>query len=138
MFHYLYLSLRKQETSESQLKNLSLCKFSSACSWFLFNYNLLKQNVWSMCVIFSRKHPIVSLNNLCQFWGIRRIFHASKTRTNRKTNRSHESFLTLLRMLKEDYLLRMFSVITFFYIHKKKVFDSWKFSTSGFRWIYMF
>ena len=28
--------------------------------------------------------------------------------------------------------------ITFFYIHKKKVLDLRKFSTSGFRWIYMF
>ena len=28
-------------------------------------------------------------------------------------------------------------IFTFFYIHKKKVLDSRKFSTSGFRWIYM-
>ena len=28
--------------------------------------------------------------------------------------------------------------ITFFYVHKKKVFYSQKFSTSGFRWIYIF
>ena len=28
--------------------------------------------------------------------------------------------------------------ITFFYIHRKKVLDSRKFSTSGFQWIYMF
>ena len=27
---------------------------------------------------------------------------------------------------------------TFFYIHKKEVLDSWKFSTPNFRWIYMF
>ena len=30
------------------------------------------------------------------------------------------------------------SLYTFFYIHEKKVLESWKFSTSGFRWIYMF
>ena len=29
-------------------------------------------------------------------------------------------------------------IFTFFYIHKKKVLDVRKFSTSGFRWIYMF
>ena len=29
-------------------------------------------------------------------------------------------------------------IFTFFYMHKKKVLDSQKFSTSGFRWIYMF
>ena len=27
-----------------------------------------------------------------------------------------------------------FCIFTFFYTHKKKVLDSWKFSTSGFRW----
>ena len=32
-------------------------------------------------------------------------------------------------------LIRFF---TFFYIHKKKLLDSRKFLTSGFRWIYLF
>ena len=35
-------------------------------------------------------------------------------------------------------LLQFDIFITFFYMHKKKVLDSRKFSTSGFRWIWMF
>ena len=39
---------------------------------------------------------------------------------------------------KLQYFASVFNIITFFYMHKKKVLDSQKFSTSGFRWIYMF
>ena len=33
------------------------------------------------------------------------------------------------------WVMRVNFIITFFYIRKKKVLDSWKFSISGFRWI---
>ena len=41
----------------------------------------------------------------------------------------------MLIMKKESF---SFNFFTFFYTHKKKVLGSRKFSTSGFRWIYMF
>ena len=45
------------------------------------------------------------------------------------------AFCHAVVVLKIEFGLLLF---TFFYVHEKKVLDSRKFSTSGFRWIYMF
>ena len=75
-------------------------------------------------------------NKLCSFMTFRQF--------NLKEN-SIQNFFKLVSYLDQMNCTKIlltnrktFHFITFFYIHKKKVLDSRKFLTSGFRWIYMF
>ena len=82
--------------------------------------------------------PVLGTEPLSHRW--------SKTQME-KYNKMHYINNTILNCIKLRYLLahqklkalrRFLSNFTFFYMQKKKVLDSRKFSTSSFRWIYMF
>ena len=101
------------------------CNKSTANCWWLNNTNFQTQ-----CQQTPKYEAFFSDQN-----NITCTFNRQK-----QINKNEAKNCNTLRYFNSKQLLRVFLhlLFTFFYMHKKKVLDSRKFSTSGFQRIYMF